>query len=140
VASTTAYDPTWGSGSLLLKVADEAGKKITLEGQERDEQKNDYNLNLTRYIPSIDVEDIKDVEGHLRGGIPARDISIMAAYWAVMPSLREALLYSKEDFAGEEPAGEKLSERPGYVHLRLLIEAVKAAILEYEKFAAFDAM
>lgn len=35
-ASTTAYDPTCGSGSLLLKVAAEAGKNITLEGQEKD--------------------------------------------------------------------------------------------------------
>src|SRR5215210_586094 len=35
-ASTTAHDPTCGSGSLLLKVAAEAGKHITLEGQEKD--------------------------------------------------------------------------------------------------------
>ena len=35
-ASTTAYDPTCGSDSLLLKVAAEAGKHITLEGQEKD--------------------------------------------------------------------------------------------------------
>lgn len=35
-ASTTAYDPTCGSGSLLLKVAAAAGKPITLEGQEKD--------------------------------------------------------------------------------------------------------
>ena len=38
VAATTAYDPTCGSGSLLLKVAAEAGKHITLEGQEKDQQ------------------------------------------------------------------------------------------------------
>src|SRR5258707_7097853 len=36
VAATTAYDPTCGSGSLLLKVAGEAGKHITLEGQDKD--------------------------------------------------------------------------------------------------------
>ncbi len=36
IASTKAYDPTCGSGSLLLKVAAEAGKHITLEGQEMD--------------------------------------------------------------------------------------------------------
>ena len=36
MAATTAYDPTCGSGSLLLKVAAEAGKHITLEGQEKD--------------------------------------------------------------------------------------------------------
>ena len=35
-ASTTAHDPTCGSASLLLKVAAEAGKPITLEGQEKD--------------------------------------------------------------------------------------------------------
>jgi type I restriction enzyme M protein len=35
-ASTTAFDPTCGSGSLLLKLAVEAGKHITLEGQEMD--------------------------------------------------------------------------------------------------------
>ncbi|MCD6161271.1 MAG: SAM-dependent DNA methyltransferase, partial [candidate division Zixibacteria bacterium] len=34
--STTAYDPTCGSGSLLLKVAGEAKTKITLYGQEKD--------------------------------------------------------------------------------------------------------
>ncbi len=35
-ASTTVYDPTCGSGSLLLKVADEAEGGITLYGQEKD--------------------------------------------------------------------------------------------------------
>ena len=33
---TTAYDPTCGSGSLLLKVGEEATAKITLYGQEKD--------------------------------------------------------------------------------------------------------
>ena len=33
---TTVYDPTCGSGSLLLKVGDEAGTKVTLYGQEKD--------------------------------------------------------------------------------------------------------
>ena len=35
-AYTTAYDPTCGSGSLLHKVAAQAGTHITLEGQEMD--------------------------------------------------------------------------------------------------------
>src|SRR5688500_5879885 len=35
-ADTTVYDPTCGSGSLLLKVADEAGTPVTLYGQEKD--------------------------------------------------------------------------------------------------------
>jgi type I restriction enzyme M protein len=35
-AGTTVYDPTCGSGSLLLKVAYEAGTPVTLYGQEKD--------------------------------------------------------------------------------------------------------
>ena len=35
-ASTTVYDPTCGSGSLLLKVADEAHSELTIYGQEKD--------------------------------------------------------------------------------------------------------
>src|ERR1700716_589427 len=35
-AATTVYDPTCGSGSLLLKVGDEAATAVTLYGQEKD--------------------------------------------------------------------------------------------------------
>ncbi|MFM8425318.1 MAG: N-6 DNA methylase, partial [Chloroflexota bacterium] len=35
-ADTTVYDPTCGSGSLLLKVADEAGTPVSIYGQEKD--------------------------------------------------------------------------------------------------------
>jgi type I restriction enzyme M protein len=35
-AATTIYDPTCGSGSLLLKVADEAPTSVTINGQEKD--------------------------------------------------------------------------------------------------------
>ena len=35
-ASTTVYDPTCGSGSLLLKVGDAAATAVTLNGQEKD--------------------------------------------------------------------------------------------------------
>ena len=35
-ASTTVYDPTCGSGSLLLKVSNEAATPVTLNGQDKD--------------------------------------------------------------------------------------------------------
>lgn len=85
--------------------------------------KNDYNLNLPRYIDSSEPEDVQDIGGHLAGGIPQRDIDALARYWAVLPGVRSAL------FA---PA-----ERPGYAQLRLAVGEVKAAILEHAEFAAF---
>ncbi len=85
---------------------------------------NDFNLNLPRYIDSSEPEDLHDIDGHLRGGIPERDLDAIAAYWTVLPSVREALL---------EPA-----DRPGYARLRVPLPEVRAAILGHPEFTAFN--
>ena len=48
-------------------------------------EKNDFNLNLPRYIDSQPPEDREDIEGHLKGGVPERDVGALAAYWAGLP-------------------------------------------------------
>jgi type I restriction enzyme M protein len=87
--------------------------------------KNDYNLNLPRYIDSTEPEDLQDIEGHLRGGIPERDIDALADYWRVLPAVRATLFQA--------------AERPGYAHLKLPITEVKSAILGHAEFTAFNA-
>ncbi len=87
--------------------------------------KNDYNLNLPRYIDSSEAEDLQDIEGHLLGGIPQRDVDALQAYWEKMPALREALF---------ESAG-----RTGYLQLKLPQAEVKPAILGHAEFKAFQA-
>ena len=52
---------------------------------------NDFNLNLPRYIDSTEPEDLQDIDAHLKGGIPNRDIDGLAAYWQVFPSVRREL-------------------------------------------------
>jgi len=47
--------------------------------------KNDYNLNIPRYIDSQEPEDIQDIEAHLWGGIPKRDIDALENYCNVYP-------------------------------------------------------
>ena len=56
------------------------------------EKKNEYNLNITRYIDSTDPEDIQDIYAHIHGGIPAVDIYGLSKYWDVFPSLKSELL------------------------------------------------
>lgn len=84
--------------------------------------RNDYNLNLPRYIDSTAPEDLQDIAGHLQGGIPERDINALDDYWQIMPSVRAMLL---------KPL------RPNYYTLQLPITQVKNAILEHEEFKAF---
>jgi type I restriction enzyme M protein len=63
------------------------------------DEKNDYNLNLPRYIQSIEREDIQDLAAHLRGGIPNADIDSLDAFWKVMPELR-VKLFRDSDHVG----------------------------------------
>jgi type I restriction enzyme M protein len=90
--------------------------------------KNDFNLNLPRYIDTTEPEDLQDIDGHLRGGIPERDLtgedSLIAPYWRVLPSVYKDLF---------ESAG-----RPGYVRLKVPQSDVKAAILGHPEFVAFQ--
>jgi type I restriction enzyme M protein len=86
--------------------------------------KNDFNLNLPRYIDSSEPEDLQDIDGHLRGGIPERDLDALGAYWKLLPSMRAVLF---------ESAG-----RPGYARQRLPITEVKLAILGHAEFTAFQ--
>ena len=41
-------------------------------------KKNEYNLNIPRYIQSLEEEDIQDIYAHLHGGIPKADIEKIA--------------------------------------------------------------
>lgn len=86
---------------------------------------NDYNLNIPRYIDSSEPEDLHDLDAHLNGGIPNRDIDALDAYWQVFPSLRSALF---------KPNG-----RPGYSNLAIEASQVKEAILEHRELKAFSA-
>jgi type I restriction enzyme M protein len=86
-------------------------------------EKNDYNLNLPRYIDSTEPEDMQDIAGHLRGGIPDADIDVLDAYWQALPGVREELF---------ENAG-----RPGYSKLKLPIVKVKTEILSHSEFTGF---
>ena len=87
-------------------------------------ERNEFNLNIPRYIDSQQAEDLQDIAGHLQGGIPVRDVDALAPYWAVCPALRGALFADL---------------RPGYLRLAVDKAAIKPAIYEHPEFAAFMA-
>jgi len=87
-------------------------------------ERNDYNLNLPRYIDGGRAEDRQDIAGHLQGGIPEADVEALAAYWRVCPALKAALFKPRH---------------PGYLDLATEKAAIKAAIFEHPEFKAFVA-
>ncbi|MBM3405087.1 MAG: type I restriction-modification system subunit M, partial [Bacteroidetes bacterium] len=87
--------------------------------------KNDFNLNIPRYIDSQEPEDIQDIEAHLLGGIPMSDMDALESYWNVYPSLKSVL------FAG--------SDRPKYCNLSIPKDNIKQTIFTHPEFVAFRA-
>ena len=86
--------------------------------------KNDYNLNIPRYIDSQEAEDMQDIEAHLLGGIPKRDIEAMEKYWAVYSSLKNELFKT-------------VSKRPEYYQLNIANEEIKNTIFQHPEFTSF---
>ena len=84
---------------------------------------NDYNLNIPRYIDSSEPEDLHDLDAHLNGGIPNRDIDALESYWTVFPSLRQELFQDHS--------------REGYSEARVETQQVKSTILDHEEFKAY---
>jgi type I restriction enzyme M protein len=86
-------------------------------------EKNEFNLNIPRYIDAQEKEDIQDLQAHLSGGIPARDIDALSAYWEVYPNLKASLFEL---------------DRPGYYRLKVSKEEVKPAIYNHPEFKAYS--
>ena len=85
--------------------------------------KNDYNLNIPRYIDNSAEEDLQDIAAHLLGGIPNHDLDKLNAYWDVLPSLRVRLF--------------EAGARAGYSQMQVDASQVKPTIFSHPEFSAF---
>jgi type I restriction enzyme M protein len=117
----------------IHKIVDVFNRRLELPKYSRmvpfDEiERNEFNLNIPRYIDSQEPEDVQDIEGHLRGGIPAADVDAdvdaLRPYWDVCPELRRTLFKDN---------------RPGYLDLAVDKQAIKATIFGHPEFVSFTA-
>lgn len=112
------------------KIVDVLQRSVEIEGFSRmvptaEIGENDGNLNIPRYIDGSEAEDLQDIEAHLKGGIPARDVDALQEYWDVMPRLRGDLFAS--------------GDRPGYLAAKVEPTEVRATIHAHAEFEAFAA-
>jgi len=86
-------------------------------------EKNEYNLNIPRYIDTQEDEDIQDLNAHLHGGIPQKDIDALKKYWEIYPNLRKDLF---------------TPIREGYAKLNFEKNAIKSIIFEHDDFTKYN--
>lgn len=112
----------------IHKIVDVYMRQLEIPGYARmvsltEIEANDYNLNIPRYIDGSEPEDIQDIEAHLLGGIPERDIDALVAYWQVFPTLKAQL------FGG--------APRPGYANLLVEPSEIKPTIFTHPEFVTW---
>jgi len=86
-------------------------------------EKNEFNLNIPRYIDSQESEDLHDIAAHLQGGIPAFDVDALSEYW--------------EQFGGLQRKLFAKSDRKGYYDLKVAKDQIKPTIFSHPEFTSY---
>ena len=88
----------------------------------RDEiRKNDYNLNIPRYVDSSEAAESWDIYASMFGGLPLSEIDELKEYWIAFPELRNTLF-----------------ENTSSAYCNLRVENIKKAIKEHSDVCAFE--
>ncbi|NLK01052.1 MAG: type I restriction-modification system subunit M, partial [Clostridia bacterium] len=85
--------------------------------------KNDYNLNIPRYVAAKSEDIAHDVDGHLLGGIPEKDIKELKILNTLVPEILEASLKSI---------------RPKYLKLTKDMETLTEKVISSEKVVSIS--
>ena len=61
-------------------------------------RRNEYNLNIPRYVDSSEKSESFDIFATMNGGIPNSEIEELKEYWNVLPTLKNELFEKNNDF------------------------------------------
>lgn len=86
----------------IKKIADTYRERKTIPGfsrvVSRDEiRRNEYNLNIPRYVDSSEAPVKYDIYSTMFGGIPNNEIADLKEYWDAFPTLREEVFNAEKD-------------------------------------------
>lgn len=112
----------------IAKIVDVYMKKAEIPGysclaSRKDIEKNEYNMNIPRYIEAIDTEISHDVDAHLLGGIPQNNIDALLVLQALVPDVLNSCLKTI---------------RHGYVKLTKPVSELKRDILKDARIIAMS--
>ena len=80
----------------IKKIVDTISKRESIEKFSRvvskeEIRKNDYNLNIPRYVDSSEKAESWDIYATMFGGIPLSEVNELKDYWEAFPNLKSSL-------------------------------------------------
>ena len=126
----------------IAKIVDVYVNKAEIRGYShlasREEIKNnEYNLNIPRYVESIDTEISHDVDAHLLGGIPQKNIDDLSVLQSLVSDiLKSSLQIIRPGYVNLiKPVSELTSDILNDVHITSMSNEIKAKTEKYiEKY------
>lgn len=101
----------------------------------RDEiRRNDYNLNIPRYVDSSEKAESWDLYASLFGGIPEGELADLHAYWQAFPTLKNTLFHTDNGAYWQLQVSsikEAVLAHPDVMHFK---ENYRAAFTGFEDF------
>lgn len=85
----------------VKKIADTYSERKEIPGYSRivtrDEiRRNEYNLNIPRYVDSSEAPTKYDIYATMFGGVPNSEIADLSTYWTAFPTLQDELFVAAE--------------------------------------------
>lgn len=103
----------------------------------RDEiRKNDYNLNIPRYVNSSDDPTTWDLYATMAGGIPEAEIDSLDSYWKVFRGLRSSLFKSDGTPYAQLKDGDLRERTEKHKSVQAFREAFTTAVSDFPEFLA----
>ncbi len=100
----------------IKKITDAVIARATVPGFSRlvpkielQDEANDYNLNIPRYVDSSEPPESWDLYASMFGGIPLRELDALADFWKAFPKLR-TVLFTLDGTPYAQPKADDLAE------------------------------
>lgn len=122
----------------IAKIVDVYMDKAVIQGYSylatrEDIIKNEYNMNIPRYVEAIDNEIPHDVDAHLLGGIPQRNIDDLTVLQALVPDVLKSYMNTIRPGYVDiiKPVCEITSEILNDVRITSMSEEIRTKIEDY---------
>lgn len=96
--------------------------------------RNNYNLNIPRYVDSSDKAESWDILATMSGGIPNSEIDALDSYWNTFPNLRKEIFVSDETPYSTLAISEVNETIKNSADVKLFVESFNSAFSDFHSY------
>lgn len=97
-------------------------------------RKNDYNLNIPRYVDSSDPAEQWDIYASMFGGIPTTELDDLSMYWQAFPGLREVLFSPSSEMNNQLKTSDIRASIMSHASVQAFVDQFAASFGDFDTY------